>query len=154
MTSSPDSLTRLSLIKRLSNASEDTTRHLKILSIATERILVEVDGDAYLFLLPQAYVELTPGRILKRVRNWPRLKGRKIKGHIVLATRADLSSTVVASDGANLPPRVAAIGYWGRANHVAAARSDKRMADLLELAGIPGPKSAEACERHPRKQPD
>ena len=132
-------------------AAQDATRHLEILSIATERILVEVDGDAYLFLLPQAYIELTPGRILKRVRNWPRLKGRKIKGHIILATRADLSSTVVASDGANLPPRVAAIGLWGRVNHVAAARSDKRMADLLELAGVPRAEIRRSLRKAPQK---
>jgi serine/threonine protein kinase len=138
-----------SLVTRLTKASADPQRRLRLLSIGPDRILVEVNGDPYLFLMPGAYIELTPGRISNRVGKWPRFKGKDIKGHIILAAEADLSPTVIASDGANLPPHVAVVGNWGAANQVAAARSDQRMAYLLELAGVP---RAE-IRRSLRKQP-
>lgn len=139
-----------SFVARLKKAGADPKRALRIVSVASERILVELSGNPYLFLLPGSRMELTPGRISNRIEKWPRLKGRDIKGYIILARYADLSPSVLASDGANLPSRVAVVGKWGSANHVAAARSDKNMAYLLELAGL----SRAEIRRSIRKKPN
>ncbi len=117
---------------RLQQHDED---ELKVLSDAIDRVMVELGGNAYLILIPGAGVELTPRRISNRISKWPRLKGRQIKGHVVLSKDADLSARVISEDGRNLPPRVAVVGKWGSINRLAVSQIDPQMAYLLELAG-------------------
>src|SRR5205807_7409967 len=65
-----------------------------------------------------------------------RLRGRAIKGHILLSKYSDLSAQVITGDGSNLPPRVAVVGRWGTINRLVASRLNPEMAYLLELSGL------------------
>src|SRR2546430_1946262 len=124
------------LLNKLRSVEQTGARGLKIVASSSERILVEVSGGCYLILIPGSSLELTPRRISDRVAKWRRLRGRAIKGHILLSKYSDLSAQVITGDGSNLPPRVAVVGRWGTINRLVASRLNPEMAYLLELSGL------------------
>ncbi len=124
------------LLNRLRQLQRSGARKLKVIADTRERILVEFNGDSYLIMIPGSGAELTPRRISDRVAKWRRLKGRNIKGHLLLSMESDLSAQVITADGSNLPDRVAVVGKWGSVNRLAASRLDAKMAYLLELCGL------------------
>lgn len=111
---------------------------LRILRANNERILVECDGRAYLFLVIGSALELTPGKITKRLRSWRQLDGRTIQGYLLLAPEAEVSPTTAAARGSNLPPNVVVIGAWTKSDHIVISNIDDSIAYLLDVIGFSG----------------
>ena len=131
----------------LLNASLNKANGLKILLHNRERVLVDVKGKSYLFILNKADVALTPGKVKRRVADWPRVKNRNVQGHIIISKFAELSPNLVSMDGTNLPPKVAVVGDWGDMNQLVASQIDSSMAFLLETIGVPKGQIARSRKR-------
>jgi serine/threonine protein kinase len=102
-----------------------------------ERMRVAINTNAYLIFFPSTSAELTPGRIEQRIKNWPTIRNKPAAGYVILARFADLSQTTAATDGLQLPPRVAVVGLWGTKDRFVASDVDDGMALILSAANIP-----------------
>lgn len=123
--------------KRLQAVAVENGVEVRISGDTNERLLVELDSRAFIVLLPMSHLLLTPGRVAKRIANWPGFQGRRAAGHVILAAYAELSPVVMNSREGNLPPKVAAVGLWGTKNQLAASQIDSDMALILVAAGVP-----------------
>lgn len=100
-----------------------------------ERSVVEIDGRPYIILVPGTGIPITQGNVQRRLRAWPKLKGRTPSGYIILASRADLSPTLAESGEFASSQKAAVLALWGTQNRLASSKIDDEMALLLEAAG-------------------
>ena len=122
---------------RLREAIHSAT-DFRLVSESDERILVSyLMRYNYIFLIIHSAQPVTPGSVAKRVATWDRLKGRQIDGHVLLCPFADISFTLVAGRGKNIPKNTVVVGRWSSKNNlIGSAKIDEGMRILLLLAGV------------------